>query len=137
MNAKKATNILVTVDTSKINGSSDVDKHVIFTDDNGNSTGKPGNSREFTSKVEKNKWVNWRGQAKGGKPTDSVEILDVQRKPKNGGSEILLFTRIEDGMVTGKIKDKNVQGEELYDLTFRINADAQKTYTVDPKLKML
>lgn len=137
MKSKDATNIKVTVDTKKINGSN-VEHSVIFTDDNGNSTGKPGNAKDFTSKVEKDKWVIWKGQAQDGKSKDSIQILEVQRKSRDGGAEILASTtRLQDGTVKGKIKDKDVQGEELYDLTFSINDDPQRTYTIDPKLKML
>ena len=137
MKTKDATNILVTVDTGKINGNN-VENFVVFTDDNGNSRGKPGNAKDFTSKVEKDKWVYWKGKAMDESSSDSVEIIEVQRKSRDGGAEILSSTsRVQNGTVKGKIKDKDVQGEELYDLTFSINGDPQKTFTIDPKLKML
>jgi hypothetical protein len=134
MEEHKATNITVTVDTANISDKH-VEKFVTFTDDRGNSSGKPGNAKEFSSKVDKNKRVYWRGKALKEDAKDVVEILAVQRKPKEGGAEILLRTRKEDGMVIGKVKDKDIQGEELYDLSFRINEE-EKTYTVDPKLRM-
>ena len=136
MQLKKDTHILVRVDTVNINADN-AENLVEFTDDNGNSTGDLGNGKNFTSKVEKDKWVFWSGKPMDEQSNDRIQIIEVQRKPKNGGAEILHHTkRQQDGTVKGKIKNKDVQGEELYDLTFRINDEEQRTYTIDPKLKM-
>lgn len=137
MKSKEGTSILVRVDIQNIN-SGDAENFVVFTDDNGNSTGHPGNGKNFTSKVEKDKWVFWSGKPKDENSGDRIQIIEVKRKPKNGGAEILDQIKVQpDGTVKGKIKNKDVTGEELYDLTFRINDESERTYTIDPKLRML
>ena len=137
MQKNNDTNILVRVDTGKIN-SGNADNCVEFTDDNGNSTGQPGNGKNFTSKVEKDKWVFWSGEPMDEQSNDRIWIIDIQRKPKGGGAEILDSIKVQaNGTVKGKIKNKDVTGEELYDLTFKINDEAERTYTIDPKLRML
>lgn len=126
------TNITVTVDTKNIN-QGNKDKHVSFSDNRG-GTQPDGQPENFLSKVSKNMKVVWEGKSVNG--TDSIEIVEVSRNASKGGVEILENSKNkgENGKVEAKVKDYEVKGDEIYDITFTINGEA--SFTIDPKLRM-
>lgn len=138
MKEKRHTHVLLTVDTGRINDKN-IESCVMFTDDRKESGEKPGKPQDFISSVDRNMKIYWTGKAQDDTSGDVVEITRVSRKALGGGSEILERTfrdRNQNGRVIGQIKDRDVKGEELYDVEFRINNDDLKEFTVDPKLRM-
>ncbi len=133
----KDTHILLTVDTKTIN-ENNINSKVVFSDDRSDPTTNPGNPETFTSIVDKNMKVYWSAVPKDANSTDTVDVLSIYRKPE-GGAEILEATFKDpnkDGIIIGKIKNKKVNGLELYSVLIRINGDTIKTFLVDPKLQM-
>lgn len=134
-NQKKDTNVLLTVNTKKINPGN-VNEAVSFSNE-GDSKPGSGKPADFVSEVYRNMKITWYGKAEDA--GDTIQILEITRKP-SGGAEILDKTFKDpnnDGIVKGKIKDEDVPGDELYNVKFRINNDPNKEFTVDPKLRML
>lgn len=132
MSDPKQLTISMKVDTKNLN-QNNVEKHVRFSDDvepAGN-----GSPKDFTSKVVKNQKILWKGQVLEPDGKDErVEILEVKRKSKDGGAELLDHTKPNsNGTVEGKIKDKDMTGVEKYDVQFKVNGTV---YVVDPKLEM-
>jgi len=133
----KDTHILLTVDTKTIN-ENNINSKVVFSDDRSDPTSNPGNPKTFTSRVDKNMKVYWSAVPKDLNSTETVDVLAIYRKPESS-AEILESTFKDpnkDGIIIGKIKNKNVSGLELYSVLIRINGDTIKTYLVDPKLEM-
>lgn len=119
--------------TSKNLNEKNIENQVVFSDDHG--ARQNGSTKDFTSKVKKNQKLIWRGNfSDSNGEDDKVEIIEVSRKTKNGGAELLDHTKPKgDGTVEGKIKDKDMTGTENYNVQFRINGTV---YVVDPKLEM-
>jgi hypothetical protein len=133
----KDTKILLTVDTKTIN-QNNIDSKVVFSDDRSDPNTNPGNPKTFTSRVDKNMKVYWSAVPKDVNSTETVDVMAIYRKPE-GGAEILENTFKDpnkDGIIIGKIKNKNVSGLEFYSVLIRINGDTIKTFLVDPKLEM-
>lgn len=128
----KNTNITVKVDTKNINPGNK-NKHVTFTDNRGGYQ-QDGQPENFLSKVSKNMKVIWEGESVN--RTDTVEIIEVSRNAAKGGVEILEKSKNKgkDGKVEAKVKDYEVEGEEIYDIKFTINGGT--AFTIDPKLQM-
>ena len=133
----KDTHILLTIDTRTIN-QNNINTKVVFSDDRSDPSQNPGDPESFTSRVDKNMKVYWSGVAKDTSSRDEVNILGVYRKP-DGGAEILESLGKDpnkDGVIVGKVKNKNVTGFEYYSVEFEINKDTLQVYLVDPKLTM-
>lgn len=128
------TQITITVDTEKIN-SNNKKQCVVFSDDRDDPPQAPGKPEDYVSSVSKNMKVTWVGKSENGQ--DTVEIHEVSRKSKDGGSKILEKSKntSNNGTVEAKVKDEDVSGYELYDVKFRINGE--KEFTIDPKLMMV
>lgn len=128
------TTITITVDTEKIN-SNNKNQCVVFTDDRDDPPQEPGKPEDYVSSVSKNMKVTWVGKSENG--TDTVEIHEVSRKSKDGGSKILENSKntSHNGTVEAKVKDEDVPGYEFYDVKFKINGDNE--FTIDPKLLMV
>ena len=134
---KKDTHVLLTIDTRSIN-ENNKNSMVIFSDDRSNPSENPGDPEQYVSLVDKNMKIYWSGQPADANSDKTIDILEVYRKPE-GGAEILEKTFRDpnkDGIVIGKVKNKNVTGFENYNIVFRINGDTIQTFTIDPKLKM-
>lgn len=133
----KDTNVLLTIDTKTIN-ENNVDSKVVFSDDRSDPTTNPGNPESFTSIVDKNMKVYWSGVPQDSDSNETIDIIAIYRKPE-GGAEILESTFRDpnrDGIVIGKVKNRNVSGLEYYSVVFRINGETPRTFVVDPKLQM-
>ncbi len=134
----KDTHILLTIDTKTIN-QNNISAKVVFSDDRSDPIQNPGDPASFTSVVNKNMKVYWSGVAKDTTSGDEVAVLGIYRKP-DGGAEILESLAKDpnkNGVVVGKVKNKNITGFEYYSVEFRINEDTLRTFLVDPKLKMM
>ena len=134
---KKDTHVHLTIDTRSIN-ENNKNSMVIFSDDRSNPSENPGDPEQYVSLVDKNMKIYWSGQPADASSDKTIDILEVYRKPE-GGAEILEKTFRDpnkDGIVIGKVKNKNVTGFENYNIVFRINGDTIQTFTIDPKLKM-
>ncbi len=109
---------------------------VDFFDDRGDP---PGNGNNFNSKIDKSKKIIWRGFPKDSENhADTVEILSIK---KIGGSSLLKKDKYNDlngkGVVVGHVKNQDdLTGIEIYEITFTINKDTEKPYTIDPKMHM-
>lgn len=133
----KDTNVLLTIDTKTIN-ENNVDSKVVFSDDRSDPATNPGNPESFTSIVDKNMKVYWSGVPQDSDSNETIDIIAIYRKPE-GGAEILESTFRDpnrDGIVIGKVKNRNVSGLEYYSVVFRINGETPRTFVVDPKLQM-
>ena len=137
MSEKKNTNVYLAVDTANITQPTK-DNNVVFSDDRGDPGEISGHPSTYVSSVDKSKNIIWSGTADN--KTDVINITKVAKKPVGGGSDILKKASYtaDNGSrtVTGKVKDKDVTGDECYNITFNINGDANKTFTIDPRLKM-
>jgi len=117
----------------------------------GDSGEKPGNGKNFDSKIYKSKKIIWLGIqdiAKYYKATDTDDYLEayeentiaIKRMKKINGPSLLKKDEYEDkngkGVVVGHVKKNYKDGIEEYSLTFLINDDEQKPYTIDPKMHM-
>lgn len=121
---------------------------VYFLDDSGAA---PGNGKNFDSKIYKSKKIIWLGiqnTAKYYKANDTEDYLEayeentiaIKRMKKIKGPSLLKKDEYEDkngkGVVVGHVKKDSKEGIEEYSLTFLINDDEQKPYTIDPKMHM-
>jgi len=145
-NDVKDTSITLTIATALINGGN-VDQNVIFSDDRGDGSSSSGNSKNYTSKVNKGKKVTWTAAVNtdSGKsnPGDSVTVVAVLKKPNNlGGDDILeKDSYYQDGnLIEGKVKSgANGDATENYLVVFAVtNGSNQITtsYIIDPKLQI-
>lgn len=139
MGQKKDTNVLLTVDTSNII-EANKNSCVVFTDDRGDGAETPGHPENYISTVDKDKYISWSGVASDASTGDVINITQVSKKSVNGGSDILKndtnTPKSGENFIKAKVKDKNVVGYESYNITFNINGDNNKTFTIDPKLQM-
>ncbi|RKS50512.1 hypothetical protein BC962_2282 [Gillisia mitskevichiae] len=129
--------VLLTIDTGKIN-ERNLDSTVVFSNVEGNSVTNSGSPKDFVTTVYKNMKIYWSGEPKDGNSNAVIEILDIERKP-NGGAKILRFStkNHQKKGLEMKIKNKDVEGEELYNVKFSITEGNNiKYFTVDPKLQM-
>lgn len=136
MKKGKDTEIWLTVDTSRIN-ESNKENSVLFSDDRSDPSDNPGDPKKFISVVDRNHKVVWKGKPADDLSAETIDILEVTRKRNGGGAEILESiskSREKNGVVIGKVKDKDITGMEAYDVKFQINGDT--IFTVDPKLRM-
>lgn len=123
-------------------------KWVYFLDDSGAA---PGNGKNFDSKIHKSKKIIWLGIqniAKYYKENDEEDYLEaheentiaIKSMKKIAGPSLLKKDEYEDkngkGVVVGHVKKDYKAGIEDYSLTFLINDDEQKPYTIDPKMHM-
>lgn len=136
---KRDTYVIVTVDTVNIN-TENKNEMVEFSDNRGDPPSVCGNPKEFVATVDRGKKIIWIGIAKDSDDyfEHSVAIKKISRKLKEGGSDILKNKTYEDknnnGVVVGKIKDKDESGTESYDITILVNGTI--SFTIDPKLRM-
>lgn len=109
-----------------------VNTHVKFSDDRNDPEQPEGRPQDYVSTVDRNAKVQWEAFAVNGK--DSVEIIEVARK-KKGGAELMKEKHVKpvNGKAIAHIRDVFVEGEELYEVKFRVQGIE---YTVDPKLQM-
>lgn len=139
MEKKKDTIITLKVTTNKIHGDH-ISKYVRLSDN------RPDDYKtnlkdpaDFVSLVNRNRKVFWFGAPEVMDTGDSVQITGITRKTSKGNAEILdnIFPDPEqDGVYVAKVKDKDIEGDEGYSITFRINNDARREYTLDPKIRM-
>lgn len=140
MKTKKDTYVIVTVDTVNINPENKNDK-VEFSDNRGDPPSVLGNPNGFVSSVDRGKKIIWIGIAKDYDDyfENSVAIKEISRKSEEGGSDILKDKTYKDkndnGVVVGKIKDKDESGTESYNISILVNGS--DSYSIDPQLKMI
>jgi len=132
----KDTYVYVVVDTVNI-AEKGTDECVKFSD---NRNDRPEIGPNFTSKVDKGRKITWCGIVKDAidHKGDSVAIELISIKEKGRGSNILKDTMYEDengdGVVVGKIKDKDESAKESYNITIRVNG--ADPIIIDPQLQM-
>lgn len=131
--------ITLTVDTDKlISDPTNKKKYVTFSDNQGDDPETPGQPDKYVSTVNKGFSCEWQGVSVNKR--DKVNITDVSKKSEGGGADILgeitLGDPFNDPKVTASVKDSDIKGFELYDVTFMINKNESLVYTIDPKLKM-
>ncbi|MGB7784641.1 MAG: hypothetical protein WBL27_00940 [Salinimicrobium sp.] len=134
---KKDTNVLLTVDTEKINDANH-DVTVTISDDRSDSSESSRKPSDHITLVDKNMKIYWRAEALDPQLGTTVDVLGIFRKTE-GGAEILEASFRDpnkDGVVMGKIKNKKVEGLEYYNILIRVNGENPKTFLIDPKLKM-
>lgn len=112
----------------------DIEDCIEFSDNRSGTVSKPGQSEEFVSKVNPDKWVIWKGH-KDSEP--EISIIEVNFKEINGSENILKEKKMKekDGIVRGKVKPKDSVKNltiEFYSITFKIDT---VEYTIDPKLE--
>lgn len=138
MGSKKNTEVVVTVDTEKIN-EGNIQAVVEFSDDRKEI---PDNSRapeKHIAIVDKNMKIFWKGKPKNGNSENRVMITEVGSKEGDGGPQILKKTLKDpdrDGVVFGKIRNTEVKGDESYYIKFTVKGDPDMEFTIDPKLRM-
>ncbi|MFD1314761.1 hypothetical protein [Namhaeicola litoreus] len=146
-NQDKDTNIILSISTALINGSN-VDQCVIFSDDRGDGSSSSGNSKNYISKVNKGKKVNWTASVNPNSgqsnPGDTVTVVAVLKKPDNlGGDDILeKDCYYQNGnLVEGKVKSNaELDATENYLVVFAVTtaSTAQTTsYIIDPRIKIV
>ena len=136
--AEKDTNVLLRVDTENITEDTK-EEFVFISDDRSDSSENSSSPSEHIALVEKNMKIYWRAEALDPQSGVTVDVLGIFRKPE-GGSEILegvFRDPNKDGIIMGKIKNKQVEGLEYYNIMIRVNGENPKTFLIDPKLKMI
>lgn len=131
------TNVLLKVDTENIT-QDNYDGTVEITDDRSNSSEVSRKPSEHVALVDKNMKIYWRAEPLDPQLGVTVDVLGIFRKTE-GGAEILenvFRDPNQDGIVMGKIKNKNIDGLEYYNILIRVNGETPETYVIDPKLKM-
>ena len=134
---REDTNVLLTVDTENIT-EENYDETVEMSDDRSNPSEVSRKPSEHVARVDKNMKIYWRAQPLDPQTGVTVDVVGIFRKVE-GGAEILenvFRDPNQDGIVMGKIKNKNVEGLEYYDILIRINGETPKTFMIDPKLEM-
>lgn len=134
---RKNTNVLLTVDTENITEETK-DEFVVISDDRSDPSENSGLPSEHIALVDKNMKIYWSAVALNPQTGTTVDVLGIFRKPE-GGAEILdgvFRDPNKDGIVVGKIKNKKVEGMELYNILIRVNDENFRTFLIDPKLKM-
>ncbi len=134
---RKDVQVVLVVDTDGIN-EQNLESKVLFVNVGDSTASRTGNSKNFLTKVYKNKKIEWSAVPKDETSSLSIDVLAIFRK-EDGGAEIMEDIYIEEGkkgVVTAKIKNKKVDGIENYSVVFRINEETPRTFVIDPKLQM-
>lgn len=134
---RKDTNILLTVDTENITEETK-NEFVVISDDRSDPSENSGSPSEHVALVDKNMKIYWSAQALNPETGTTVDVLGIFRKT-DGGAEILdgvFRDPNKDGIVMGKIKNKNVEGLEYYNIMIRVNEETPRTFVIDPKIQM-
>jgi hypothetical protein len=131
--------ITLTVDTENlIADPANKNKYVTFSDNQGDAAETPGDPGDYESTVIKGLTCEWQGVAVNNR--DKVNITDVSKKTEGGGADILeeiaLGDPFDEPKVIAKIKNKDIDGFEYYNVTFMINKNESLVYTIDPRIKM-
>lgn len=115
-----------------------IESSVLFSDNMGDPKEKPKDSKDYVTTVDRGKTITWTGVSKNGQ--DTVQIILVSKKKSGGGSDILEEIALGDpkidSVVVAKIKNKDIKGQESYNISFIINRDKASVYTIDPKLQI-
>lgn len=131
------TYVTVTVDTENIN-EDNLNETVFFTDSRSNSTSTVSSPENHIALVNQNRRIYWSGKTLNGNSEETIEIIEIYRKPE-GGPMILTRTYTDpnlEGTIIGDIRSDYVEGLELYNLVLRINGEDERTFTIDPKIQM-
>ena len=139
-NKPNNTVITLTVTTAGLTtDQTNINNHVVFTDNQSDPKENPGHPDTYLSAVNKGKICQWRGvsEPKG----DKINIISVVKK-KAGGNDILM-TPIPGGVgdkgsakiLTAQVSELALIGEEQYTVNFTVKNDPT-VYPVDPRLKM-
>ncbi|GAB2777345.1 hypothetical protein GCM10010465_25090 [Actinomadura fibrosa] len=134
---REDTNVLLRVDTENIT-EENYDETVEMSDDRSNPSEVSRKPSEHVALVDKNMKIYWRAEPLDPQLGVTVDVLGIFRKTE-GGAEILenvFRDPNQDGIVMGKIKNKNIDGLEYYNILIRVNGETPETYLIDPKLKM-
>ncbi|CAM4247824.1 hypothetical protein [Gillisia hiemivivida] len=134
---RKDVQVVLVIDTDGINNSN-LDSKVLFVNVGDTTENRSGYSKNFLTKVYKNKKIQWSAVPQDENSSLTIDVLAIFRK-EDAGAEIMEDIYIEEGkkgVVTAKIKNKKVVGIENYSVVFRINEEIPRTFTVDPKLQM-
>ncbi len=131
------TYVTVTVDTENIN-EDNLNETVFFTDSRSNSTSTVSSPENHIALVNQNRRIFWSGKTLNGNSEETIEIIEIYRKPE-GGPMILTRTYTDpnlEGTIIGDIRSDYVEGLELYNLVLSINGESERTFTIDPKIQM-
>ena len=131
------TYVTVIVDTENIN-EDNLNETVFFTDSRSSGTSNLSSPLNHTALVNKNRRIFWSGKTLDENNFETIEILEIYRK-QDGGEVILTRTYTDpdlEGVVIGDIRPDYVDGLEFYNLVFKIHGETERTFTVDPKIKM-
>lgn len=141
MSGKPADTIItLTVTTDGITTDpTNINNHVVFTDNQSDPAENPGHPDTYVSTVNKGRSCEWQGVAANG--TDEINIASVVKKSPSGKD--ILNTPIPPGLqnpnggnkLTARVRGNYISGNEPYTVSFTIN-DNPTLYPVDPKIKM-
>ncbi|MCA0132757.1 hypothetical protein [Winogradskyella alexanderae] len=133
--------ITLTVDTDKlVSDPENVNKYVVFTDNQSDPAENPGHPETYVSTVNKGATCEWQGVAKNGR--DVINIDTITKKSTNGKD--LLNTPIPPGLqgpkgggkkITARVRANYLDGDEPYTVAFNIGENPF-VYFVDPRIKM-
>ncbi|WP_373056501.1 hypothetical protein [Zunongwangia sp. H14] len=132
------TYVVLTIDTENIT-EENFNTTVVFTDNRSTIEENPGDPDSHVALVDKGMKIYWMGQPLNPGNGVTIEILDAYRKPEGGPvivTDVYTDSSLE-GFLIGQIREDYVSGLESYSIVFRINdGETQRTFTIDPKLKM-
>ena len=142
MSGKPANTIItLTVTTEGITTvPTNINNHVVFTDNQSDLAENPGHPDTYVSTVNKGQPCEWQGVAANG--TDKINIISVVKKNPSGKD--ILNTPIPPGLenpkgggkiLTARVRGNYIDGDEPYTVSFTINDDPT-VYPVDPKITM-
>ncbi|WP_324720539.1 hypothetical protein [Salinimicrobium sp. HB62] len=134
---RQDTNVLLTVDTEKIN-EGNKEEMVLITDDRSDPSENSRKPSDHVALVDKNMKIYWSAEPLDPDLGTTVDVLGIFRKT-DGGAEILegvFRDPNRDGIIMGKIKNKKVQGLEYYNILIRVNGETPETFLIDPKIRM-
>lgn len=129
-NDHRPTEIYLTV-ICEITNESNIKDCIRFSDNRDNKVSLTGLPEYFTSEVNPNQPVTWKGVNNS---YPKVEVLEVNFKNKTGG--VLVMDKMNytgnNGVVRGKVKNKGEVpnlSSQFYSITFSVD---NVTYTIDP-----
>lgn len=133
----KDTWIYLTVDTKNIN-ERNIDEMVVFSDDRDDPPQEPGNPKDYVSTISPGMKVYWQGLVRDSESEDIIEITEVNVKDGKDQWKLLESVGPEKGnkgVRVGKVKGKQIDGQESYYVRFRIEG-RKSEFEVDPKIRM-
>ncbi|PTX41478.1 hypothetical protein C8P64_3278 [Christiangramia gaetbulicola] len=131
------TYVTVTVDTRNITADN-LNETVFFTDNRSSTASNSAVPENHIALVNPNRRIFWSGTTLESDTGETIIITEVYRK-EEGGEMILTRTYTEpdlEGFLIGDVRSDYIEGFEFYNLVFTIYGETERTFTIDPKIKM-